>query len=241
MKAESKPSFSPKVRLGLSILVIGHLLAVVTPPLSFQARGVSGVSPAVASLMRPTEGYGQFLYLDRGYAFFAPDPGPSHLFQAAITSQDGTRRELMFPDLDQHWPRLLYHRHFMLSEYLNEIYEPPGPPPELARLDAEAAEYWTRSRARYEHVRQSIVRHLESEYPGQSVAVRRIEHLIPDAASYTSQSIALNDPASYRVLLDLPIDASEQTQDLIAPAGPPESVPVPAESEQDDAKDGATE
>ncbi len=149
------------------MLVIGHLLAVLLPPLSFQTRGPLGLSPAVATLLAPFEGYGQFLYIDRGYAFFAPDPGPSHLIQAAITDGGGQRIEIMYPDREQQWPRLLYHRHFMLSEFMDEIYQPPGPPQELVELDREEAEFWVRSRARYEHVRQSVVEHLQAEYPGQ--------------------------------------------------------------------------
>jgi hypothetical protein len=133
----------------------------------------------------------------------------------------------MFPDLERQWPRLLYHRHFMLAEYLNEIYEPPGPPPELVEVDPEAAEFWVRSRARYEHVRQSIVEHLEYENPGKEVAIRRIEHLIPDLLEYQEQPIELTDPRLYQVMLDQPamLDAFG---DLALPTGPPETIPAPA-------------
>ncbi|MGB7328978.1 MAG: hypothetical protein WBD31_29125, partial [Rubripirellula sp.] len=165
-----------------------------------------------------------------------PEPGPSHLFQAAITSKDGTRVERMFPNLDDQRPRLMYHRHFMLAEFLNEIYYPPGPPPGLAELDREEAENWVRNRARYEHVRQSIVDHLKKQYPGQDVAIRRIEHLIPDLIGYRESPVPIDNPESYRVMLDTAIQLPGQTRvgDLIAPNRPPETIPAPTGSEQKD-------
>ncbi len=211
-------------RFAISILVIGHLLAVLLPPLSFQAQGPLGLSPSVATLLAPVEGYGQFLYIDRGYAFFAPDPGPSHLFQAAITDSSGQRIEQMYPDRDRQWPRLLYHRHFMLSEFLDEIYQLPGPPQELVELDREEAELWVRSRARYEHVRQSVVEHLKAQNPGHDVAIRRIEHLIPDVIEFQREPIALTDQRLYQVILDQPITVASDG-DLNAPA---ETIPRPA-------------
>ncbi len=233
---------SPRLRFFLSALLIGHLLAVIAPPLSFQTRGPLGQSPVVATVLAPVEGYSQAMYMDRGYAFFAPDPGPSHLIQAAITSKDGSRVETMFPDLDEQWPRLLYHRHFMLSEYLTEVYFPPGPPRELAKVDPIDAENWVRARARYEHVRQSIVGHLQRRYPGQDVAIRRVEHLIPDLVAFQQSPVALDDPRFYQVMLDVPVgtssDGTGRGEDLIAPSRPPESVPPPpgAEQEATDAK-----
>lgn len=226
MTAKRQPPPSKLFRISISVLVVAHLLAVFLPPMSFQAQGPLGQSPSIATLMAPLERYSEFLYINRGYAFFAPDPGPSHLVQAAITDSTGQREEILFPDLQQQWPRLLYHRHFMLAEYLNEIYQPPGPPDELVEVDPEAADFWIRSRARYEHVRQSIVEHLKHEYPGKDVAIRRIEHLIPDLIAYQQEPIELNDPRLYEVMLDQ-LPTVEAAGDLSAPAGPPETIPAP--------------
>lgn len=229
-----RPTFpTARIRVLLSGILVWHLVGMIMPPLSFQSRGPLGVSPAVATLLDPVEGYSQALYMDRGYAFFAPDPGPSHLIQAAITAKDGSRVERLYPDLDDQWPRLLYHRHFMLSEFLTEIYHPPGPPLELARIDPSAAEDWVRARARYEHVRQSIVDHLKAKHPGQDVAIRRVEHFIPDLVLFEQSPIMLDAPELYRVLLDTPIDMSagdpdSPVQDLVAPKSKPEAVPAPA-------------
>ncbi|QDT09000.1 hypothetical protein [Planctomycetes bacterium K23_9] len=202
----------------ISVLIIVHLLAVALPPMMFQ----SGGSAIVTTLLRPLRAYTEFLYLDRGYAFFAPDPGPSHLIDAAVTQSDGQRTETRYPDREQQWPRLLYHRHFMLAEFLTEIYQPPGPPRELAQIDRPAAEQWVRLRARYEHVRQSLVDHLRTQNDRKPVAIRRVEHLIPSAAEFHAGDFALNDPLLYEVLLDLPI--------TVAPPQvvPTESIPAPA-------------
>ncbi len=216
-------TLSRRTKLLISGLVIGHLLAVVLPPLSFQTRGPLGVSPSVSTVFEWFEPYSQFLYIDRGYAFFAPDPGPSHLVQAAITDQQGQREEIMFPDLSEQWPRLLYHRHFMLTEFLEEIYQPPGPPEELVALNQVEAEYWLTSRARYEHVRQSYIDHLRHVYPGREVAIRRIEHLIPDVLEFQQRPIELTNENLYRVILDLPVDI--QSGDGNRPA---ETIPPPS-------------
>ncbi|MBD53949.1 MAG: hypothetical protein CMM05_02555 [Rhodopirellula sp.] len=117
----------------------------------------------------------------------------------------------MYPDRNQQWPRLLYHRHFMLSEFMHEIYQPPGPSAELLKANRQEARYWSLLRARYKHVHQSIVDHLKHEYPGDEVAIRRIEHLVPDLIDYQQEPIELTDKRLYRVLLDKPIeqDANE--------------------------------
>ena len=204
MDSDSIPP-TKRVRLLLSILIIGHLLALVLPPLSVQTRGRIGQSPSVSTALEVFEPYSQSLYIDRGYAFFAPDPGPSHLIQAAITNSEGQRIERMYPDRDQQWPRLLYHRHFMLSEFMEEIYQPPGPPEELQKANRQEAQYWSQSRSRYERIRQSIIDHLKHEYPGDEVAIRRIEHLVPDLIEYQQDPVELTDERLYRVLLDQPI------------------------------------
>ena len=198
-------NISPRVKVLLSFLLTAHLFALVLPPLSVQTRGPIGPSPSVSTGLEWVEPYSQLLYIDRGYAFFAPDPGPSHLIQAAITGPDGQRREKIYPDIEQQRPRLLYHRHFMLSEFLQEIYHPPGPPEELQKVDPQEAQYWSVARARYESVRQSIMDHLRHEYSGNDVAIARIEHLLPNLIDYQQEPVELTDERLYRVLLDQPI------------------------------------
>lgn len=218
------PRFRPRVRFALSVLIIGHLSAVFLPPLAFQTQGPMGRSPSVETLLAPVRGYGQFLYLDRGYAFFAPDPGPSHLIQVAVRDSAGKTTEQMFPDLDRQWPRLLYHRHFMLTEFLHEIHQPPGPPEELAELDPAEAEYWAQARARFEQVHNSMIEHLEGQFPGKEVAIRRIEHVIPNFLEYEEDPIPLDDPRLYNVLLDQPRPVDAPPADQVSGV-PAEEVP----------------
>lgn len=216
-------------RLGISLLLLIHLLALFLPPLSFQTRGPLGQSPSVAMLLRPLEAYGQFLYMDRGYAFFAPNPGPSHLIQVAVSDADGDREEIMYPDRRRQWPRLLYHRHFMLTEFLNDSYQPEIGDAELELLDADEAAYWRNSRRRYEAFRGSLVHHLEAVNPGREVAIRRIEHLIPDLVRFRERPVSLTDEDSYRVLLDQPLGLSAP-EDGVETNFLPEAIPKPVDS-----------
>lgn len=229
----SAAGWSSRKRIIVSVLLVGHLLAVAVPPLAFQTIGPLGLSPAVETLLVPVEHYSQMLYMDRGYAFFAPDPGPSHLIQVGLTDGKGTLTERTYPDRQQQWPRLLYHRHFMLAEFLNDIHQPPGPSTELIKEDPEAATSWSNARARYERVRRSMSEHLEYAHPGSSVAIRRIEHLIPGVLEFQEQPISLTDPRLYQVLLDQPM-ALQSVGDLVAPNRPPEAVAVPENKQLDD-------
>jgi len=209
-------------------LIVFHLLAVVLPPLAFQTASSGSQSSLVQALLRPVAGYGQFLHLDRGYAFFAPDPGPSRLIQVAVVAPDGSVTESMYPDLQSQWPRLLYHRHFMLTEFLSNIYQPPGPPDEMFQSDPLGAEMWQRARGRYEFVRKSMVDHLRSVHDGRPVAIRRVEHAIPALPEYNAEPIPLSDPRLYNILLDQPVFS-----DQMAPAdGSPPAEATPAEESE---------
>jgi hypothetical protein len=181
-------------------------------------------------LRRPVRGYGEFMYLDHGYAFFAPEPGPSHLIRATVVPPGGQSLEQgseqgseqgaaqkeaapsvegdagvvrFFPDRVDQWPRLLYHRHFMLAEFLNTVYHPPGEPPLEIRNDAVASRDWRMSRARYEAVRDSIVRCLNKKYPGMGVTVDRIEHRQPGLPEFMRDGVKLDAPQLYLVLEDV--------------------------------------
>jgi hypothetical protein len=70
--------------------------------------------------------YLDVLSLGNGYRFFAPEPGPSHLVRYEATLDDGTLEQGVFPNRDIHRPRLLYHRYFMLSEFMNTLREGPS-------------------------------------------------------------------------------------------------------------------
>ena len=220
--SESQRSKHRRWRLGLSVLIVLHLMAVALPPLAMQADGAFGRSPSVDSLLSLVSRYGEFLYLDRGYAFFAPDPGPSHLIQALVTQPNGDKTETLYPDRDQQWPRLNYHRHFMITEFLSDIYEVPSPPQELLNdidpIVRQEARDWERRRKRYEIVRQSITDHLKPE--GGEAVIGRRERLIPTFVD-VARGMSINDPQNLTIMRDVPL------------IGPPETVPAPPTAELD--------
>ena len=65
----------------------------------------------------PMQWYLDALYMNQGHSFFAPDVGPGHLIRYQLFDQSGREIEHgEFPSRKDHWPRLLYHRYFMLAD-----------------------------------------------------------------------------------------------------------------------------
>ena len=207
-------------RLLISGLLLIHLTAVFWAPFAF-ASDTGGISSpfaeSVAAVLRP---YITAMHLDHGYFFFAPNPGPSHLVDYKVEFEDGRPpAEGRFPDLAKQRPRLLYHRHFMLAEALNNSFIPAEPPPEpsppsltaskeaKARYQLERTEYasglarWRLQRTRYERLKQSFEEHLKSEYGGAQVTLTRVEHANAQPWEVSQERKPLDAPDSYR---DLP-------------------------------------
>lgn len=146
------PSPQPPIVWGLGARVVAslvlayHLVAVLIHPLGTMPQfDTPGAPPILPEAVRPAfQPYITALSLDHTYKFFAPNPGPSHLLRYDLYYADG-RKEIgdlrnQFPDKTQHWPRLLYHRYFMLAESLPRPREPAPantalmPPPGVAAL-----------------------------------------------------------------------------------------------------------
>ncbi len=163
----------------VSLLVLWHLAAVIGRPWEFATQGPFGNSPSASTFYQVVDGYSQFMYLDHGYAFFAPDPGPSHYYVADVRSASGEETKLKYPDLSQQWPRLLYHRHFMLAEFLNNVFHPIDEPPANLDGDAIARTGWLRERQRYLDVKQSMIDHLAQQFPDATIDIQRGEHRQP--------------------------------------------------------------
>jgi hypothetical protein len=160
------------------------------------------------------------MFLDHGYFFFAPNPGPSHLVHYKVEFADGREPlEGTFPSKSEHQPRLFYHRHFMLAEALQDAYIPPEPPQSppmpsgLSEEDrkalaaeqriilAEQTVYWKQRRERYEKLRHSFENHLLAAHGGSKVTLTRREHLLPSPSQFLRLGQRLDLPESYR---DLP-------------------------------------
>lgn len=162
------------IRILLSLLIVWHVSAVFLAPLSVppSSQLIEGIAQHTAM-----QWYLDALYLNHGYYFFAPDPGPGHLVYYEVFDPQGrVTKQDHFPDWELHRPRLWYHRHFMLAEQVG------GPVPE---------ESWQR---RY---LEAYARQLLREFEGESVRVRWIAHAPPDPQNVTDPS-KLDAPTSYR-------------------------------------------
>jgi len=186
------------------LVILLHVTAVFLAPFTFAsspAPGMADPSPAAVSLMRWFHPYIEAMFLQHGYAFFAPDPGPSHLFRVTLEYADGRpTEELTFPYLRRHRPRLLYHRHFMLSERLVVGYVPGVAPPRTAD-NVEDVLQWRRGRENYETyfhtLRDSYLNHLKHEHGAAQAHLVRVEHRLAGVDEVVRQHRRLNEPDSY--------------------------------------------
>lgn len=161
------------VRGGVSIAVLIHLLLVICVPMSMVDPG-SPLARRVVDLGRP---YVEAFNISHGYAFFAPDPGRwSHLIRYRIEFDDDREAiEGQMPNLDDQWPRLLYHRHFMLTEQLGALGMRVD---ELNSFDApeeqrQAAERELRT------LTTSYAQHLLQAHEADRVSIDLVRHVVP--------------------------------------------------------------
>ncbi|MCA9146032.1 MAG: hypothetical protein KDB05_24735 [Planctomycetales bacterium] len=174
-------------RVLVSLFLIVHIVAILTPPFMLQASGPGGTSPVGEAVMNTLQPYIDITFLNHGYAFFAPNPGPSHLVRARMEFDDGREPiEETFPNLNEQWPRLLYHRHFMLSEQLTAQYQPPQLPQELSQ-EPELAERWQMARRMYELKLRKFKEHLQSKYDAPHVTLTRVQHRMIDVIEVAEQ------------------------------------------------------
>ncbi len=211
---------SPAVKLVLSGLLLFHLTAVFWAPFAFACNVGGSSSPLADPVGRWLQPYTDALFLNHGYFFFAPNPGPSHLVRYQVEFDDGREPLVgMFPDLATQRPRLLYHRHFMLAESLYDRYAPPDPPPEptpppltapptaKAAFKREREVYsrglaaWQHQRRQYEALWQAFEGHLRHEHGGSRVTLTRVEHRLPIPDQILLERRSLRDADSF---IDLP-------------------------------------
>lgn len=172
------------VRIVVSLLLIWHLSAVFLAPLSIQPTSRLVVSLAQGTFM---QWYLDLLYINHGYHFFAPDPGPGHLIRYELLDERGGQIETgEFPNRKEQWPRLWYHRHFMLADQVG-----------IPQPTEEESKRWQR---RYlENYARNLLRLNENAH---AVRVRWVAHYpIPPEHGY--QGRKLNDPSTYETLLEV--------------------------------------
>jgi len=159
----------------LSVLLLIHVTAVFVGPWAMPPQG----SMLAATFARALQPYLQATSLDNGYRFFAPEPGPSHLLRYQVELPDGSILEDTFPDRNKQQPRLLYHRYFMMSEFLNSMYENEGA--------KDLREAYARSYAR----------HLARTYGAKQVTLYLRHHSLPSPKDI-QDGMALDDPSLYK-------------------------------------------
>lgn len=211
-------SLSPKWKLAISLWILLHLFAIIAEPFALFTRGADGYSPTARPLRRGLAPYVEFGYLHHGYFFFAPNPAPSHLLECSLKSSSGEQSRLRLPDRRAQWPRLLYHRHFMLAEFLNQFHVEPVTEQGISNLpNKELQDAWRSDRARFEMVRDSMIKHLKHRYHVDSAEIFRLEHRLPSAAEVFEGKIPLDDERFYVVLPDAPVyDPPVTTPELIS-------------------------
>lgn len=150
MSSRSPITMPRTPRTLLSVVIVLHFTAVLSAAFS-----VGAASPLVRAIWDRCHPYLQACYLNHGFHYFAPNPGPSHLLSWGAELPDGGWAQGRIPDAGTQ-PRLLYHRYFMLTE--NAFALPP-------ELRAEVYEAYQRALCRQHRAR---IVHLSS-----------VEHLLP--------------------------------------------------------------
>jgi hypothetical protein len=153
----------------VNVWLVYHLAAIVLAPWS-----VPPASRLVQNSWRAVGAYDQILFLNHGYHYFAPEPGNSTLVAYVLEMPDGTLQTGRIPNRDIR-PRLLYHRHFMLTESLASDDLSPSVRTELIR---------------------AMARELCREHHAQRVTLSRVTHRLP-SMEFVRAGGALDDPESY--------------------------------------------
>lgn len=163
--APHAPAWSAAARLLASLAILVYLAAVIVPPLA----GPPPASALAGRLMQPLRPLVGLLFLGHGYRFFAPDPGPGHTIRWTMQLVDGSTRSGSIPDRDADWPRLLYHRRFMVAEKIAALV-PPLDAPEGVRFAA---------RQDWQPLVKGVAGHLLATHGGTQVRLEVVEHFLP--------------------------------------------------------------
>jgi hypothetical protein len=198
-----KPGQVPLVvKVIVSLLVTWHVAAVFLAPLSIQPASSLVVEIAQR---RPMQWYLDALYLNHGYHFFAPEPSNGHLIRYQVMDErNGILAQGEFPNKKANWPRLLYHRYFMLADQC-EVASP---------TEAEANQW------RDEYLK-GYARQLLREHPtAATVRVQRIVHfpLRPSDAVRINEDPSMEqyraEPLTYPPTYQVEVEVTQRRSDL---------------------------
>lgn len=154
----------------LSCGLVFHLTAIFLPAFSIPP------SPRIVrDAYWKLRFYPQAIYMDHGYHFFGPDPGDSTLIRYVARGSDGRTHRGSFPT-KKTFPRLRYHRHFMLTEAI----------PRIADYDPET----------YRLLIETYARQIAKRFDAERVELYRVTHQMTSADRYLAGG-RLDDPETY--------------------------------------------
>src|SRR6476646_854336 len=191
------------IRVAISIFIVWHFAGVFMAAMCIPAS-----SPLVTDIAQrpPMQWYLDATYMNQGHSFFAPEVGPGHMIKFVLYDQNNQIVEQGdFPSRKEHWPRLLYHRYFMLADQSELPFE-----------DKPTRDYWSRKYLEA-YGRQLLSTHENA----QSVRLLRYAHWPPprhyfvdkDGKPITDPKPSLTDPKGY----ELQVDVTLRRSDLVPP------------------------
>ena len=164
--AMTASAWSRPARWLASLLIAGYLATVIVPPLA----GPPPASELAGVLRQPLRPLIGALYLDHGYRFFAPDPGPGHEIRWTVTMPDGSAKSGKIPDREADWPRLLYHRRFMVAEKIAVLVPTTEAPREVR----------DRAKPDWLPLVKGVAGNVLRATGGTRVKLEMVEHYLPD-------------------------------------------------------------
>jgi hypothetical protein len=150
-----------------NVWVAFHVFAIAISP-----APMPPASPLLVDASRVALPYNQLLFLNHGYHFFAPDPGPSTLISYQIDRPGNTAIRGRIPDV-QIAPRLRYHRYFMLAENI-----------------------WGFPETMQEPVFRAYAQHFAAKHDAQQISLNVISHR-PSSISRILAGGKLSDPETF--------------------------------------------
>jgi hypothetical protein len=172
------------LRIALSLLIIWHFTGVFLAALTMPVT-----SQLVYKLCqeRPMQWYLDALYMNQQHSFFAPDVGPGNIIRYELFDQGGQLIEKgELPDRKVHWPRLRYHRHFMLADQAD-----------FSTNNEQYRKQWQRA------FLEGFARHLlRSREDAATVRVQRVAHW-PIPRTLALEGRKITDPQGYETQLEV--------------------------------------
>lgn len=197
----AEPTAGPAMwlRVVISLVLLWHLFVVFISPLAVEPASILVSRLAYSDYVR---WYSDSLYLNHGYHFFGPDPPTNLLVRYRVADDTGaTAAEGEFPNTEQQWPRLLYHRHMMLAD--QSAIGPGDTSPEA----------WREIKLR------AYARRLLRLHEGARVRVDCVRHL-PLSPYQAMEGVDPDSPEFFQTVASVEETAAALEQPLAVPAPP---------------------